>query len=592
MAESSQEGKTFSRKLVAVLCADAVNYSRLIGFSDEETHIAVSRSIELLRAQISEFGGRLLTITGDGVLADFASAVRAVEAGVAIQRALRRSEVTDMGHGRLEFRVGITLGDVGEDTDKIFGNALNLASRIQNFSPPGELCVTRSVHEEVRQHLPHTSESLGEREIKGFEGSIELFRISPESDGAVKAARVRETRGSLDLPVRPSIAVLRFDCLGGADLADFNLFGDGLSEDITTHLSKYKELFVIARNSAFAFDGRSTNVEDIATSLGVRYVVEGSVRASGNRVRINAQLIDAAERRHIWADVFDRELSDFFEVQDEVTKVIVSTIAGRLTEAERVRARKAAPKELEAYGWLLRGRDAFQQYSQEGNRQAQNCYIQAIELNPDFARAYTALSRTHLFEWQFGWSSDPEASLKQAFDCANRAVSLDPEDPHGYTERGFVYLFRKEVDLAIVELQRAHRMNPNDADIMVELAEAMTYKGQLEEAVQFIQQAMRLNPYYPDFYLWYLADALYCMGRFRDTIAAVLRMHYPNAGRRLLAASYAQLGESEMARIQAEEVLRLQPDFSISAYLSTQPDLKPANLELVAEGLRRAGLPE
>ena len=590
MTAPSQESQTFPRKLVAVLCIDTVNYCRWMAASDEQTHIAVEASIVVFRRLVDSFDGRVLETTGDGLIAHFESAVRAVESAVAIQREVPQSDATRLDNGRLEFRIGIALGDVAFDTDRIFGSALNLASRVEEYSPPGELCVTRSVYEQVRSRLPLGFDSLGAHDIKGFEDPVELFRVRPEGAGASKAARIRESPRPFRLPERPSIAVLRFDFIGTRSQGESQLFGFGVSEDITTRLSRYKSLFVIARNSAFAFHGSGTSVPDIASALGVRYVVEGSVRTSGNRVRITAQLIDAAAGYHLWADTYDRDLSDVFEVQDEVSTVIVSTIAGRLTDAERARSRKLEPMELEAYGWLLKGQDAFQRYTREGNELAQQCFAKAIDLNPDYARAHAALSRTHHYEWQFGWGGDPDTALQHALEYAVRAVNLDAEDPRGYAERGFVYLFMKELDLAISELKRAHEMNPNDADVMVELGDALHYDGQLEEAVQCVKGAMRLNPYYPDFYLWYLADSLYHLARYEETISAILQMHNLNVGRRLLAASYAHLGRIEMARSQAEEVQRLQSDFSISAYLAKQPYANSVHIEHLSEGLRKAGL--
>ena len=590
MAQSSIRPETFTRRLVAVLCIDAVDYSRRIGQADEETHIAVRDSIEYCRTRIADFGGRILDTTGDGFLSEFASAVRAVEAGVTLQREFPQIEATSLSDGRLEFRIGVTLGDVAFDTDQMFGSALNLAARIQAYSPPGELCVTRAVYEQVRGRLSVNCQSLGVHDIKGFEDQMELFRVCPDAEGAERTPRVRQTPTPLELPEQPSIAVLRL-AYKGSEASEFEFLGDGISEDITTQLSRYKELFVIARNSAFAFDSEA-GIRRVGAELGVRYILEGSVRTAGNRARISIKLVDAATERHIWGDKYDCDLSDIFDVQDQVSGTVVSTVAGRLADAERTRARKLAPMELKSYGWLLKGHDHLTACSRESNDMAKRCFKQSIELSPGFARAHAALSRAYHYEWQFEWGDDSASSLSRALDCANRAVELDREDPRGYAERGFVYIYMKELEQGISELRRAHQMNPNDADIMVELADALVFNDENEEAVDLIRCAMRVNPFYPDFYLWYLADACYNLRQYRDSISAVMKMHSPNMGRRLLAASYAQLGKQQMAGMQAEEVLRLQPDFRIAANAATQPDLNQSNADHFADGLRKAGLPE
>ena len=418
---------------------------------------------------------------------------------------------------------------------------------------------------------------------------MELFRVSPDGEAQLQQVRIR--KGVLEVPEQPSIAVQRFEYSSNISRTELEFLGDGLSEDISTQLSKYKQLFVIARNSAFAFDNQ-TSVQQIASTLGVRYIVQGSVRVAGNRARIGTQLIDGRTEQQLWADTYDRELVDLFEIQDEVSKMIVSTIAGRLADVELNRGRKMAPLELKSYGWLLKGQDFAQRYNRESNAQAKRCFKKAIELSPNFARAYAALSRTLHYDWQFGWDDSSKDTLQSALEFSNRAVELDEGDPRGYAERGFVYLFMREIGQAVTELSRALQMNPNDADIMAELGDTLHYRNELDEAHKLISQAMRLNPFYPDRYLWYLADVLFCKRHYRETVSAVMQMHNPNMGRRLLTASYAQLNELDLARAQAQEVLRIQPDFSIATYIETQPDEHHDNLKHFVDGLRKAGLPE
>ena len=409
---------------------------------------------------------------------------------------------------------------------------------------------------------------------------------------AKTSAQVRKCNPPIGRPRQPSIAVLPFAQVGSGAKSEIQPFTDGISDEIAARLSKYKELCVIAGLATLGFKDRNVTLPEVASALGAHYVIEGSVCAGSKRVRVAAQLVDGVWGNQVWAYTCERDLSDLLVFQDDVPRVIVATVAGRLIDAERAKTRMTEPMALGAFGWLLKGQDALLRYSRDGNLEAQECLQRAIQISPDCARAYAALSRAYHYEWQFQWSEGWQAALQKALDAANKAIDLDAEDPHGYAERGYVYLFMKQPALAMSELRRAHDMNPNDADLMAVLAYALIYDGQLDEAVGLIRRAMRLNPHYPDSYLWYLADAYYALHRYEDTISAVLQMHNPNAGRGLLAASYGQLGQLEMARKQAEEVLRLQPDFAISAYAATQPESNSLELEHFLEGLRKAGLPD
>ena len=580
----------YGRKLTAILSADLKGYSSLMGRDEEATHRATHACLELFAARIASYDGRVASLAGDGLLADFPSVVNALKCAVEVQREIEATAF-DMAQGeKIEFRVGVNLGDVIAEEGNIFGDSVNVAARLQQIALPGGICISRAVYEQVKNKLAFGYEYLGDHQLKNIAEPVEIYRVHADPGVALMSPAVRKTTEPLALPARPSIAVLPFDDM--SETPGQGYFCDGITEDIITSLSKFRELFVISRNSSFVFKGKSFTAQQAGRELGVRYLLEGSVRRSGSRVRITTQLIDAPADRHLWAERYDRELTDLFEVQDEVTRVIVAALAVQVEEAERSRVRRVETADLEAYGFLLRGQEHFFQYTREGNARAREMYEQAIARDPGYARAYAALSRTYNDDWRYAWSESPEASLDKALDLAKKSVALDDSDASGHSELGIVYLYRKDLDRAIAEFERASTLNPNNADIMAELADAMAYNGQPEEAVALIREAMRLNPHYPDWYLWHLADALYMLRRYEDAIAALQQMHNVAEGRRLLAASYAQLGRLDEARAQAQEVLKLHPNFSVARWAAVQPDRVPAQLEHFVEGLRKAGLPE
>ncbi len=580
----------YGRKLTAILSADLKGYSSLMGRDEEATHRATHACLELFAARIAAYQGRVASVAGDGLLADFPSVINALKCAVEVLREIEATDF-DMAQGeKIEFRVGVNLGDVIAEEGNIFGDSVNVAARLQQIALPGGICISRAVYEQVKNKLALGYEYLGDHHLKNIAEPVEIYRVHADPEGALKSAAVRKTTEPLALPARPSIAVLPFDDM--SETREQGYFCDGITEDIITSLSKFRELFVISRNSSFVFKGKTFTVQQAGRELGVRYLLEGSVRRSGSRVRITAQLIDALAGHHLWADRYDRELTDLFEVQDEVTRVIVAALAVKVEEAERSRVRRIETADLEAYGFLLRGQEHFFQYTREGNARAREMYEQAIARDPGYARAHAALSRTYNDDWRYAWSDSPEASLDKALDLAKKSVALDDSDASGHSELGIVYLYRKDLDRAIAEFERALTLNPNNADIMAELADALAYNGQPEDAVALIREAMRLNPHYPDWYLWHLADALYMLRRYDDAIAALQQMHNVAEGRRLLAASYAQLGRLDEARAQAQEVLKLHPNFSVARWVAIQPNRVPAQREHFVEGLRKAGLPE
>lgn len=580
----------YERKLVAVLYADAKGYTRLMGQDEERTLQLINASLERFSRLITEYGGAVVNVAGDGVLADFPSVTRAVECGVAMQ-----TEPPTGNNGReatlqIQFRIGINAGDVILNQDNIHGDAVNIAVRIEEFAPVGSVCISRPVYDQTKNKLAYGYEYLGQHQLKNIEEPIEIYQVQEDPKRAMDVPSVRQTPAPLAPPDFPSIAVLPFNDMSEA--GDHGYLCDGITEDITTSLSRFHNLFVIARNSAFVFKEKKINVQEVGRELGVRYVLEGSVRSARERLRINAQLIDTRMGFHLWAEKYDRELDDPFMVQDELTQSIVMQLAVKMEGAELQRTRGVQTENLEAYALLLRAQEAFYGYTREGHAKARALCKKAIEHDPQFARAYALLSRTYNDEWRYSWCEDPEESLRNALRLAKVSVALDHTDARGYCELGIVYLYQKKMKASIAEFERALSINPNDADVMAELADALAYDRRPAEAVELIEKAMRLNPFYPDWYLWHLADAYYALRRYEDTIATVERMNNPAEGCRLLAASYGQLGLLDEARSCAQMVLQRQPNFTISRWAAVQPEQNPDELEHFIEGLRKAGLPK
>ena len=393
------------------------------------------------------------------------------------------------------------------------------------------------------------------------------------------------------LPDKPSIAVLPFQNLSGDPEQEY--FSDGITEDLITDLSKVSGLFVIARNSAFIYKGKAAKIAEVGRVLGVRYVLEGSVRKANGRVRITAQLVDATTEGHLWAERYDRDLKDIFALQDEVTQKIVAALAVKLTADEQKRLVRKYTDNMEAYDFYLQGKEYQNRYTKEANGKARQMFERAVDLDPEFATAYAALGFTHLHEWTFGWSQDPQ-SLAHAFELAQRTLDLDDSLPLGHHLLGKVYLWKKQHEKAIAELEKAIALSPNDADQLVGLGYILNFTGRPEEAIGLVKKAMRLNPMYPAYYLWELGHAYYLMGRYEEAIETLKRVLDRNSdfmpAHALLAASYSEIGREEEARAEAAEIKRLSPQISLEALIQRLPYKDQAVLERLFDSMLKAGL--
>ena len=583
------EPQGIERKLAAVLSADVAGYSRLMGVDEEATLKTLTEYRTAMGALIAGHGGRIVGTAGDSVLAEFASAIEAVRCGIEIQRDLDGRNAELAADRRMDFRIGINLGDVMIEGDDIYGDGINVAARLEKIAEPGGLCISATVFEHVRDRIPHDFEDLGEHSVKNITRPVRVYRVPLAEKGhAVPAAAAGD---GLELPDRPSIAVLPFENMNHDPAEDY--FSDGITDDVITELSRRRDLFVIARNSVFTYKGKPAKVQDVGTELGVRYVLEGSVRKAGERVRITAQLVEAASGHHLWAERYDRELQDIFAVQDEITETIVGRLAGELQVAERDRAVKKAPDSLEAYDCYLRGFDLFIRFTQEDRAEARQMMEKAAALDPHYARVQTLLAWGHLSDVFMGWSEDPVRSLGSAFETAQKALALDATDNWSHWVVGAVLLYQGQHQRARAAYDRALELNPNDADVLAQFGGFLNYVGESEEAVATIERAMRLNPHCPWWYLWLLGWAEQLAGRPERAIAVIERIGNPIAEARLIrVVGLMMLGREAEARDEAAEVLRLKPGFTVRQFAVAQPYQDPSRLEETAARMRAAGIPD
>jgi len=580
------------RRLAAILAADVVGYSRLMGEDEAGTLSRLKQlRLEVFDPYIKEFSGRLFKTTGDGLLIEFPSAVDAVNHAVAVQRALEAANA-DISDGiRLTFRIGISLGDVIVDGGDLYGNGVNVAARMEGLAEPGGICVSGTVFEHVGTAVDVVFDDLGPQEVKNITQPVRSYRVRLH-DGHVQSIIGGDQPPAL--PDKPSIAVLPFDNMSGD--AEQEYFADGISEDIITSLSKLSQLLVIARNSSFTYKGRAVNVQEVARELGVRYVIEGSVRKSGNRVRITSQLIDCMTGGHLWAERFDRDLTDIFAVQDEVTQEIVTAMAVTLTADDHKRIKTIETDNLEAYDYFLRGREHFWLQMKEDNLLARAMFEQARDLDPAFAPTYALLSFTHMMDYINQWNEADDQSLERAYEIAQEGVQLNEFYPWSRIAFGNAFLWKRQHDRAIVEYEKAIAQDPNFALGFTNLGWALYYAGRPAEAIELIKRGMRLDPHYPDIRLHWLAQAYFQLGQYEETIGLLkrrlIRKPDTDISRVLLAASYGYLGRNEEAKAEWVEALRVNPDYSLDHRRKILPYKNPADFEKVVQGLHKADLPE
>jgi adenylate cyclase len=587
-----------------------------------------------MAALIEKHRGRVVDSPGDNLLADFGSVLDAVRCAVEIQEELRFRNADLPQDRRMEFRIGINLGDVIQEGERIYGDGVNIAARVEGLAEPGGICISGTVYEHIKNKLALWNDYLGEHVVKNIAEPVRVYKVQMEPGveapmlarkemtglrrwatlaavavlvaGAAGAAMwyfylrhspipeevVSEKAPGINLPERPSIAVLPFVNMSGDPEQEY--FSDGITEEIISTLSKVPYLFVIARNSAFAYKGRSMKVQQVGRELGIRYILEGSVRKAGDRVRITAQLIDTITGGHLWSERYDRNLEDIFALQDEITMKILTAVRVKLTEGEQARLYDRGVKNLDSFMKVLQGIPYFYRFTKESNLQARKMFEEAVALEPKNAGGYTMLGWTYLMEVWFGLSESPGKSIERAAELAQKALFLDDtlDTPHSLL--GNIYLMKRQHEKAIAEQEKAVTLNPNGADAHAHLGMTLNYAGRPEEAIALLEKAIRLNPIPPNWYLFTLGDGYLMTGRYEEAVEAYKEVlhHHPDDMRSHtgLTAAYSFLGREEEARAAAAELLRLDPEFSPEYFASRLPYKNQADAVLLVDALQKAGL--
>jgi len=582
-----------NRRLAAILAADVVGYSRMMGADEAGTLTALKHHREtVFDPAVAAHKGRVVKLIGDGTLVEFASVVDAVKCALAIQRAVK-AEVRPAG---IILRIGVNLGDVIIDGDDIYGDGVNVAARLEPLAEPGGVCVASIVNESVGNRINVTFKDGGEVAVKNIDRPIRVWKWHPDSDRSSPQLHPAVATSEKAQPEPPSIAVLPFDNMSGDPEQEY--FSDGITEDIITDLSKVGGLMVIARNSSFAYKRKSFDVRTVGRELGVKSVLEGSIRRAGNRVRITAQLINAADGGHLWAERYDRDLTDIFAVQDEVTRHIVDALKVKLTPGEAARIADSPTANLEAHDLFLRGRELLfgQRYSREVFDQVVALLSRAMELDPNYAEPYAGLGVAYIFDFLNRWSDDPDRSLNQAKQCANQAIEKDPNQPLGHLVAARVALFEKDLERATSEASIALSLNPNVALAYSTLAAIQIYSGQPLAAIPQIERAMRLDPAFSHQFLHLLGTAYLVAGKY-ETASTIFRQRILLApetdfSRAFLAAALGHLGQTDAARRTWLELKAINPKYSFDEHAGRLPFKRQADVDGIKEGLTKAGVPD
>lgn len=585
-----------NRKLAAILAADVVGYSRLMGADEAGTLSALKRHREVVfDPAVAAHNGRIVKLIGDGTIVEFGSVIDAVNCALAVQRSAALPPEPDSAPSPIVLRIGINLGDVIIEGDDIYGDGVNIAARLEPLAEPGGICISSIVNESIGNRIDIRFQDGGEIGVKNIDRPIRVWRWHPATAAPVQHKTNGANAGQKNATA--SIAVLPFTNMSGE--AEQEYFSDGISEDIITDLSKIAGLTVIARNSSFIYKGRAVDVRTVGRELGVQSVLEGSIRRAGNRVRITAQLIDAASGGHLWADRYDRDLTDIFEVQDDVTQRIVDALKVTLSPAEQQsRPDGGSPLHVEAYELALRAREVLlgPTKNRDTFEQARKLFLRALEIDPNFAKAYAGLGFAYMFDYQNRWSDNPDASLGLAKEYAERAIEKNPKEALAHAVAAVVATFHRDLDRAQSEIDIALSLNPNMAMAYNIQGGIRIYVGRPEEAIPLIERAMRLDPAANSQFLHFLGMANLLAGKY-ETAAAVLRQRIllaPNTdfSRSLLASALGHLGEVDEARRIWHELEQINPKYSFAEHLGRLPFKNAEDAQRVAEGLKKAGLLE
>ena len=618
------------RRLAAILLTDIVGYSRLMGL-DEEGTIArqMAHREDVFDPKIAAHGGRIVKTTGDGLLAEFPSVVDAVRCAVEVQQEFAKRDGAVPDDRRIRYRIGINLGDIVIDSNDILGDGVNVAARLESLAEPGGICISGTAYEHLAGKVDVCFEDAGEQRVKNVPRPIHVWRWQSGAASNKKRSLIAPFGRGLILTVsgfvlvsalsglvwwqfwspatrilsgqeptlttrteKPVIAVLPFENISQRPEQDY--FSDGITQDIITDLSRISGLFVIARNSTFAYKTMATKLQQIASELGASHVLTGSVRKAGKRIRINAQLIDAATRHEIWADRYDRQLSDVFALQDELTQRIVSSLSVKLKLSEKDRLSRSAKADPEAYDMLLRGIDRYRRLTKEAVIESREFFKKAIALDPNFARAHADLALTYITAANLGLSDQREVAVSKALEMAKLALKLDETLPQTQFVLAAVYRAQREYDKALAAARKAVALDPNYADGYFQVALNLNYAGRPDDGLTEIKKAMRLNPRHPFFYVLVLGQSYYLLGQYEQALKQFERVKTANPEfgqvHKFLAATYVALGRVDDAEWAVEELKAVMPDFSLKKEIFSAPFKDRRVLDMYLDRLRKAGL--
>ncbi len=621
----------FKRRLTAILSADVKGYSRLMGEDEEATVRTITAYREFITEVVQKHRGRVVDSPGDNILAEFASVMDAVTSAVEIQEELKTKNAELPDERKMEFRIGVNLGDVIHEEERIYGDGVNVAARVESLAEAGGVCVSGTVFDQIESKLPLGYEYLGEQSVKNISKPVRVYKalMDPEAVGKVIGEQRAEPRrgqrvalvvvtvlllivGGLliwrvaspplevasvekmafPLPDKPSIAVLPFDNMSGDPEQEY--IADGISENIISALSKISNLFVIARNSTFTYKGKPVKVQQVSEELGVRYVLEGSFQKSGDHIRITAQLIDAIKGNHLWSEKYDLVLNDIFVVQDEVTKEIITALNVELTQGEQARVAAKGTDNLEAYLKFMQARENIYRNNIEANALGQQLAEEAIALDPTYASAYRILGVTHMHDILLGRSKSPKQSLGKAMEVVKKAIELDDTNGYNHAFYGFLLVMIRQYDKAVAEAERGVALDPNVADIYGWLGMIYRYVGRWEEAIHVYEKAVRLNPIPPNFYLYGLGMSYAWTGQYEKAITECKKAtnNEPDSlyARLIAALVYSLAGRDEEARTEAAEVLRINPKFSLEKWGKRLKYKNKDDQERYISALSKAGL--
>ena len=629
---SSQD---FKRKLTAILSADVDGYSRLMAEDEETTVRTITIYRDVMTTLIHQHRGKVVDSPGDNVLAEFTSVVDAVQCAVAVQKEISARNTELPENRQMQFRIGINLGDVIEEGDRIYGDGVNIAARLEGLAEPGGICVSKTAFDHIESKLPFGYDFIGEQTVKNILKPVGAYRVLMDPRVTVKGkpkeekpALVRRTpilvgvavvlvlavaigiwqfyiqRPSVEpasvekmaypLPEKPSIAVLPFNNLSQDPKQEY--FSDGLTEEIITALSSVPKLFVIARNSTFTYKGKPVKVKQVAEELGVKYVLEGSVRKSGNKIRITAQLIDAISGNHLWAERYDRNIDDIFVVQDEITKKIITAMQVKLTEGEEARATAKGTNNLEAYLKCIQANGYHTRLNPESNAMAKQSAQEAIALDSDYAYAYYALARAHQLDVWLRASKSPKESITKAMELLQKAIALDDTLSEAYGRLGFLFSMIRQYDKAVAESEKAVALNPNSATAHFYLGKTLFFAGRSEESIPEYKKAIRLDPIPPQSYFWSLGLSYAYIEQYEEAIKwceKAVRLEPDDLlARTILTAVYSFSGQDDKARAEADEVLRIQPKFTLNIFKKRLTYKRDVDREQLLSALRKAGIPD